>query len=141
MQETPWLFVLSHGRVSEELLKSAEMIVGPLQNAYAFPLTADLSPEEYIAEIKKQLKRAPEGSIVFVDFFGGTPANVATVLARDYQIAVVTGFNLPMLFEADEKRKTMRAKELAEAVVAVGRENCKIIELPADYEGEKEHVS
>ena len=38
MEDNVWVFVCTHGRFGEELMKSAEMIAGEAENVFAFSL-------------------------------------------------------------------------------------------------------
>lgn len=129
-KNTPWIFVLTHGKAGEELVKSAEMILGQLQEIYTFSLFPESSLEKYLEKIENLLKLAPEGSIIMTDLFGGTPCNVAGILSEKYKVSVVTGLNIAMLVGADELRKTIRGEELAQEVISKAIEGCKnIVEI------------
>jgi mannose/fructose-specific phosphotransferase system component IIA len=127
MENAPWIIILTHGKAGEELIKSAEMILGPLKNVYAFSLLPGVPPEEYIKEVTETIKLAPEGSIILVDLFGGTPSNMAALLSKEYKISAVSGLNIAMLIEADSMRKQLRGEELAQKVVSTAKASCKNI--------------
>ena len=42
MENNVWVFVCTHGRFGEELMKSAEMIAGEAENVFAFSLMPDM---------------------------------------------------------------------------------------------------
>lgn len=121
----PWIVILTHGRAGEELVKSAEMILGKLKNVYVFSLLQGMQPESFKAEVENVLSKSPEGTLVITDLFGGTPSNVSIMLSREYKISVVTGLNIAMLIEADSKRSTLRGDELAKVVANIGKDACK----------------
>ena len=104
MEKEPWIIVVTHGFFGKELLNSAKMILGEIKNAYGFALEPSMSPEELYASIVEEVGEAPEGSIVFVDLFGGTPSNVALKLAKERNFRLVSGVNLPMLIEYEMVR-------------------------------------
>ena len=56
MEDNVWVFVCTHGRFGEELMKSAEMIAGEAENVFAFSLMPGMQPEEYRAMLEKQLE-------------------------------------------------------------------------------------
>ena len=91
----------SHGRFAEELIKSAEMIVGELKNVRSFSLLPGMSLEEYMKEVDQELQRESERTLCLVDLFGGTPSNTFCALSRKYDNVVVTGLNLGMLLETN----------------------------------------
>ena len=47
MEKDLCIFVCTHGRFGEELIKSAEMIAGKSENVYSFSLLPGMPPEEY----------------------------------------------------------------------------------------------
>jgi mannose/fructose-specific phosphotransferase system component IIA len=127
LEKKPWIFILTHGRVGEELVNSAQMILGPLKDVYTFPLLTGMSPEEYREQIVKVMDMAPEGSIIMTDLFGGTTSNIAALLSQKYRVSAVSGVNMAMLIEADLLRNSCVGEELANALIAVGKDSLKNI--------------
>jgi PTS system mannose-specific IIA component len=119
------LAVASHGRLSEELLRTAEGIVGRLEQAVAVSVDARISMEEARARLREAIAAVEtgDGVLVLTDMFGGTPANLALTFLEE-RVEVVTGVNLPMVV----KLSTLRAEgrplaALAEAIAAYGQKN------------------
>ena len=117
--------VASHGKLAEELLRTAEEIVGRLERSAALTVDARVSMDEARARFQKAIDAVQdgEGVLVLTDMFGGTPANLALTFL-DASVEVVTGVNLPMVV----KLSTLRAEgrplaELAEAIAAYGQKN------------------
>ena len=106
----------SHGRFAEELIKSAEMIVGELKNVRSFSLLPGMSLEEYMKEVDQELQREPERTLCLVDLFGGTPSNTFCALS---------GLNLGMLLEVYMNKDLMTVDELAELAVKIAQESSK----------------
>ena len=125
--EVPGIVILTHGRAGEELIRSAEMIIGKMEKVIAVSLGAGEDPSDYRERVSNVLAKMPRGSIVMTDLFGGTPSNTAAVLSKDYSVFVISGLNLPMLIEAVNLRQTLSGEELAKAVEAAGREGVKNI--------------
>ena len=115
----------SHGRFAEELIKSAEMIVGELKNVRSFSLLPGMSLEEYMKEVDQELQREPERTLCLVYLFGGTPSNTFCALSRKYDNVVVTGLNLGMLLEVYMNKDLMTVDELAELAVKIAQESSK----------------
>ena len=93
------LVLISHGSFSVELLKSAEMIMGPQDNIHAIPLLPSEGQEDFLAKFDALVKDFDD-YVVFADLLGGTPANTISkqiILGRDIQL--YTGMNLPMVIE------------------------------------------
>lgn len=95
------IVVLSHGYFCQEIIKSAEMIVGPISNAYAVPLPPDMDGESYMTQLRSLIESF-EGKpfICLVDIMGGTPYNSCLRLMQDYDFSLVTNLCLMMLLEA-----------------------------------------
>lgn len=93
----------THGNFGEELIKSAEMIVGPIKNAESVSLLADMSIEDYMGQVEKTLNQKEGPIIVLVDLFGGTPSNAFSAFIPKYNLKVITGVNFPMLIDLSLK--------------------------------------
>lgn len=115
----------THGIVGEELIKSAEMILGKMKNVRSFSLMPGMSLEEYMKPIEKCLQDLPSGTLCLVDLFGGTPSNTFCALSQKYGNIVVTGLNLAMLMEVYMNKDSMSADELGELAVTALRESGK----------------
>ena len=118
------LIVASHGGLAEELLRTAEGIVGPVARASAVSVDSRTSVEEARARLATAIHRVGEdgdGVLVLTDMFGGTPANLALTFL-DEQIEVVTGVNLPMLLKLSGSRSE-GLKAAAELATAHGQKN------------------
>src|SRR5512133_247965 len=117
--------VASHGRLAEELLRTAEGIVGRLERCVAVTVDAQVSMEEARARLQRAIADVDQGdgALVLTDMFGGTPANLAFTFLES-KVEVVTGVNLPMVV----KLSTLRAEkkplaELARESAAYGGKN------------------
>ncbi|MCR1898986.1 hypothetical protein NSA47_08310 [Irregularibacter muris] len=89
----------THGRFGEELIKSAEMILGRMENVKSVSLLPSTSFEEFMHEVDSILGNLEGQILSLVDLHGGTPCNVFTALTKRYHHDVVTGVNLPMLID------------------------------------------
>ncbi|WP_027938445.1 PTS sugar transporter subunit IIA [Anaeroarcus burkinensis] len=117
------VIVASHGGLCGELLKTSEMILGPTVQTGVAPLAAGTSLSDYAAALRQAVDEVKQkaGVLVLVDLAGGTPCNVAAVLAaQSEEIKVVTGVNLPMLLEVLSRREGLSLEELTERAVAAG---------------------
>ena len=80
------LVVATHGRLAEELLRTAEGIVGRLEQCEAVSIGAGSSdgrlPRARSATAVKRVDTG-EGVLVLTDMFGGTPANLALTFLDD----------------------------------------------------------
>ncbi len=118
------IVVASHGELCRELLLTAEMILGPAVQTTAAPLAAGTSLQDFAAALRQAVDMVKQeaGVLVLADLVGGTPCNVAAVLAAQSEaIKIVTGVNLPMLLEGLSRREGVSLEELAEIAVAAGQ--------------------
>jgi PTS system mannose-specific IIA component len=93
------IVLATHGEFGAALLASAQLIAGPIEDTRAVGLEPADSPEDYAARLLEALGAGP--CLVLADLAGGTPGNVALVVARDRpDVAVVAGVTLGMLLEA-----------------------------------------
>ena len=51
------IIVATHGRFGEELVKSAEMIIGPTENIYNLSLLPEKSFEDFLQEAKELFEK------------------------------------------------------------------------------------
>lgn len=123
----PWIILMTHGEAGVGLKKSAEMIMGELEDVYCMTLREGQDPMEYVSELRGLLGRAPEDTIILTDLFGGTPSNTAAAFALQKNYRVVSGLNLAMLIEAEMSRGTVEGEELTERIIQAGRDGIKNI--------------
>lgn len=93
------IIILNHGRFGEELIQSASLIIGDIDDIYAISLQKGMSIEDYYALVKEQLFALHGELLILTDLYGGTPCNVAMMMGRECTLHVVCGVNLPMLIE------------------------------------------
>jgi len=114
------ILVITHGEFGIELVKSAEMIMGPQENVSALALRPGNSVDDLRAEANEIVaKNAENGleTVVLVDLLGGSPSNVALSLLGKHDLHILTGVNMPMLIEMLTFYKTEEdTKKLIETV-------------------------
>ena len=119
------LVVATHGKLAEELLHTAEGIVGHLERCEAVSVGAGSSMEDARARLADAVHRVDAGAgvLVLTDMFGGTPANLALTFL-DEKVEVVTGVNLPMILKLTTARQDdLGLRAAAELVTAHGQKN------------------
>ena len=121
VDEMVGVVVATHGGLADELLRTAEGIVGKLERCEAVSVGAGTSMDDARARLADAVNRVDEGEgvLVLTDMFGGTPANLALTFL-DEKVEVVTGVNLPMLLKVSGLRGSGKpiaqvAHDLAEA--------------------------
>lgn len=96
------LLLMSHGNMAQETLKSAELILGKIEQATAIGLQPEEGPDDLFADAEKALAgmKPDESAVVLVDLLGGTPSNVVVrLLAAHPNLQIASGLNLPMLID------------------------------------------
>jgi PTS system mannose-specific IIA component len=119
------LVVATHGRLGEELLRTAEGIVGAVAGARAVSISSGRPVEEARAELGEAIRAVDEGegTLVLTDMFGGTPANLALTFL-DGRVEVLTGVNLPMVLKfAATRGDGLSLAATAELLGAYGQKN------------------
>ncbi len=117
--------IVTHGKLAEEFLKTAEMVVGPQQQFKALSLSHTQSSEEIRKSLKNAIKDVNTGSgvLILTDMFGGTPCNLSLSFLGEQNLEVISGVNLPMLLKLALFRHNSDLATIKEMIVAYGREN------------------
>lgn len=114
------IIVVSHGRFAQEIVKSAEMIIGTIHDCHAFSLTPDMGIEQLVEKIENCLKENEDKEVIcLIDLFGGTPCFSAMSLLDRYDFKAVTGLNLAMLIEVVSQRSALDLDSLANRAIEV----------------------
>lgn len=74
------------------------MIAGQVP-VHAIELEPGENGDKILGEIERISSNSPDGTLVLVDVFGGTPFNASMQLMRGPSVECVSGVNLPMLLE------------------------------------------
>src|SRR3954471_19332023 len=100
------LVIATHGRLGEELVATAEQIVGKLPAVATCAIQPGASPAEIRAQMSDAVKSVDSGDgvVIMADLFGGTPCKESLMLCRQNRIEVLAGINLPMLLKASSLR-------------------------------------
>ena len=121
----------THGWAAEQLLKTAEMLLGEQENVGWIDFVPGENAETLIEKYTAQLSRldTSSGVLFLVDTWGGSPFNAASRIVVDKeQYEVVAGVNIPMLVEALMARDDNPTfDELVALAVETGREGVKAL--------------
>ena len=117
----------SHCRLAEEMIKVAEMIVGPLQNCKAVCFKPTQPVEELIRLMREAIKEVDQGKgvLILTDLFGGTPANISLSF-QGPKVEVICGMNLPMLIKLANCRNGCSLSEAAALVKEYGQRHISL---------------
>lgn len=127
----PGLILCSHGPMAIGLLQSVEMLAGESANTAAFSLEPGDDVDLFRQTIVKQLDAYPEGTVVFVDLFGGTPCNqlLRYVQESEKPVEIVTGMNLPMILNAVLSRNANQGNALSIDSVSNGQQGISRVDV------------
>ena len=119
------IILVTHGVFGEELLNTAEMIVGKQDRVQTISMENGSALSDIADEIETAILRFEEtGAIVFTDMFGGSPSNIAMAYLGQKNIEVVSGVNLPMLVKAfTMRRENIALSLICQECAASGKES------------------
>ena len=117
--------VATHGRLAEELIRTAELVCGPLEKCKPVSVGGPAEMEDARSQLAEAIHQVDdgEGVLVLTDMFGGTPANLALTFL-DERLEVVTGVNLPMLMKLSTCRTPGAVlREIAQMLTGYAQKN------------------
>ena len=121
----------THGWAAEQLLKTAEMLLGGQENVGWIDFVPGENAETLIEKYNAQLAKldTSKGVLFLVDTWGGSPFNAASRIVVDKEhYEVVAGVNIPMLVETFMARDDNPSfDELVALAVETGREGVKAL--------------
>lgn len=124
----------THGSAAEQLLKTAEMILGEQSNVAWIDFVPGENAETLIEKYTAKLAHldTKEGVLFLVDTWGGSPFNAASRIVVDKEnYEVITGVNIPMLAETFMARDDNPAfGELVKIALETGRAGVKALKAP-----------
>lgn len=125
----------THGWAAEQLLKTAEMLLGEQENIGWIDFVPGENAETLIEKYQARLAEldTSKGVLFLVDTWGGSPFNAASRIVVDKPLyEVIAGVNIPMLVEvlmARDDNPTF--DELVALAVETGREGVKALKAKA----------
>lgn len=120
--------VITHGRLGEELLNSAEMVFGQIKGIDSVALLKEDTPGSFEEKICKVLKKEEEQLLFLADIYGGTPYNAAVSLLKKYNAWIVTGVNLGMVLELVSTIETVEtAEKMAKNMLETAAFTCQAV--------------
>ena len=97
------VLIVTHNRIGEEMLATAQAIVGKsLTNVDKVSIPGNLTPDKlglYADKVKNSILSLDKGDgvLIVTDMHGATPSNLAHYFAREHNVQIISGLNLPML--------------------------------------------
>jgi len=119
------VLITTHGNLGNELIKSAELIRGPLNDILHICVDQAKDVEDLKKEISNAIKKLDKGKgvLVLTDLFGGTPSNISLSFMKEGKVEVLTGVNLPMVLKLSEVKEDMTLRDFACLIKNYGEKN------------------
>lgn len=128
------IIIGTHGTAAEQLLKTAEMLLGDQDNVAYIDFVPGENAETLIEKYHGKISEldTSQGVLFLVDTWGGSPFNAASRIAVDKEhYEVITGVNIPMLVETFMARDDNPSfDELVALALETGREGVKALKKP-----------
>jgi len=123
------VLVVAHCNLAEEILKTAEFIVGRLDAAKGI----SIDPYKDVEIIRQEIESAMndvdqgEGVLILTDMFGGTPSNISLSFLEEGKVEVLSGVNIPMLLKLSSNIRSEKSlKEVAELAQKAGQDSINL---------------
>lgn len=122
------IVIVTHGLLGQEILKTAEFIVGSLDGCLTVSVDGGRGPDAIRQSIQVAIEKVDSGSgvLVLTDMFGGTPSNISLAFLGEGRVEVLTGVNLPMLIKAIQLRGKSSLAAAAQAIGDYGRKSITV---------------
>ncbi len=97
------ILLVTHNKIGEEILKSAEMIVGKcITSIRTISIPGNLKPDElgfYADDIRTTIESLETGGgvLILTDILGATPSNLVHYFSASHHVKIVAGLNLSMM--------------------------------------------
>jgi PTS system mannose-specific IIA component len=115
--------VATHGKLAEELIRTAEAVVGEIEQIV--PVSIVATSPDVRGDLKAAIQKVDQGQgvLLLTDIFGGSPTNLCLSFLTERQVEVVTGVNLPMLLQLPSARLKGNIVEVARKLVDAGQKS------------------
>lgn len=122
------ILLVTHTDVGHAMMQVVQTTFGQLPAHWRHvAISYQQEPEQLLTNVTQALKALPgnDGTLVITDVFGATPCNVATTLKQQYNIRLISGVNLPMLFKI-VNYADLPLDELANKALMGGQEGIRL---------------
>ncbi len=122
------IVIVTHGHLAQEILKTAEFIIGSLEACATVSIDGARGPDAMRQAIQQAIAGADRGHgvLVLTDMFGGTPSNISLSFLEEGRVEVLTGVNLPMLIKAAQIRDKASLAETAQIIGEYARKSINV---------------
>ncbi|MBW9172240.1 mannose/fructose/sorbose PTS transporter subunit IIA [Clostridium estertheticum] len=135
------IILATHGKVSEEILKLTESILGKQRNVATITYLPGEGADDLMKKYEDVIKSlwCQVGVLFMVDLFGGSPFNAASrIAANGKNMDIITGVNIPMLLGVFSAREDSTVDELAAIAISTGQLGIKSLKEPLKNSKENE---
>lgn len=117
----PGILLLSHGDLALGLMDTIQVIIGATSNIAAFTLSHEDNPLVFQEAFLRAANSFPEGVVILLDVFGGTPCTRLLLSAREIHVpfCAFAGMNFPLASETVATRELLRGEELRNAIAEI----------------------
>ena len=117
------VIVATHGKLAQELVRTAEGVIGPLPQTRALDVPFGSDIHDVLRAAVAQIDSGT-GVVLLTDLLGGSTTNICLSLLHEENVEVVTGVNLPMLLKLNSLRaRNGGAAELARELASAGQKS------------------
>ncbi len=123
------LVIVTHSRLSEEMLNVVQHVLGPVDNQTAtVSIGPNLAFDDGVESICQAIKTCNEshGVIVITDLYGSTPYNMAHKACSEMGASLVSGANIPLLIKLFSLREEGDMESVLHQAVAAGGQYIRI---------------
>ncbi len=118
------ILLVTHGNFGKELLKSSELIIGPVENAESISFQQGESFDSLLKNVEEAVRRLSEDDlIVFTDMYGGSPFNAVSRTMKNNNFYHITGINFPLFIDIAVNRDAYTLEEIAEKIIKNGKKS------------------
>lgn len=130
------ILVVTHGRLADELVKAARMIIGEDFDRIE---AISIGWNDEVGKARKAILQGIEsvdsgsGVLILTDMFGGTPTNLSLSFLETDKVEIITGVNLPMLIKFVSLQRSNNLKDVAKKVLEQGKKNIHLASALLSY--------
>ena len=118
------ILLVTHDDFGKELLRSSELIIGPIDNAESISFQQGDSFEMLSGKVEEAVERLTKDDlIVFTDMYGGSPFNAVSRKMKNNNFYHITGINFPLFLDIAVNRDSYSLEEVAEKIIKNGKKS------------------
>lgn len=119
------ILLVTHGDFGKELLNSAEIIIGKIEDSESISFKLGENYEHLSRKVEETIERLTKNDelIVFTDMYGGSPFNAVSKAMKNNKFYHVTGINFPLFIDIAVNRNSYSMLEIAEKIIKNGKKS------------------